>query len=109
MIGRIVTVVARQQRLDESILNAFQPSHSLREGWASMAQTDRQRWLRPMVTYEGVKFPIYLDDSTQIKLSVEQDDGNPVISVDKNGTVHALQEGKAVLIGEFAGMTDSAG
>jgi hypothetical protein len=69
-------------------------------------ETDRHKWLFPMVTYDGIKFPIYLDDSSQVKLSVEQDEGDPVISVDKNGTVQALQEGKAVLIGEFAGMTD---
>jgi hypothetical protein len=59
-----------------------------------------------MVTYEGVKFPIYLDDSSQIKLSVEQDEGNPVISVDKIGMVHALREGRAVLVGDFDGVID---
>jgi len=69
-------------------------------------ERDRQKFLRPMVTYEGVRFPIYLEDSSQIKLSVEQGEGNPVIRVDENGTVHALHEGTAVLIGEFAGMTD---
>ena len=84
----------------------------LNQGFSAMGmvldaeEADRQRWLFPMVTYDGVKFPIYLDDSSQIKLSVEQDMGSPVISVDKNGTVHALHEGKAVLIGEFAGRTD---
>jgi hypothetical protein len=84
----------------------------LNQGFSAMGmvidgeETDQQRWLSPMVTYRGVKFPIYLDDSSQIKLSVEQDEGNPVISVDKNGTVHALREGTAVLIGEYAGMTD---
>jgi hypothetical protein len=69
-------------------------------------EKDRQQILKPMVSHEMVKLPIYLDDSSQVKLSVEQDEGDPVISVDKNGTVQALQEGKAVLIGEFAGMTD---
>ena len=47
-------------------------------------EKDRQESLRPMVTYEGAKFPIYLDDSSQIKLTVEQDAGHPVIRVDKN-------------------------
>ena len=42
-----------------------------------------------MVTYEGVKFRIYLDDSSLIKLSVVQDEESPVVSVDENGTVHA--------------------
>jgi hypothetical protein len=67
---------------------------------------DRQQILRPMVTYEGVKFPIYLDDSSQIQLSVEQDEGNPVIRVDRDGTVHALREGTAVLVGNFDGVID---
>jgi hypothetical protein len=60
-------------------------------------EKDRQQILRPMVTYEGVKFPIYLEDSSQIQLSVEQDEGNPVVRVEKNGTVHALREGKGVI------------
>jgi hypothetical protein len=69
-------------------------------------ETDRQQPLRPMVTYEGVKFPIYLQDSSQIKLSLEQDEGNPVIRVDKSGMVHALREGKATIAGEFGGVID---
>jgi hypothetical protein len=69
-------------------------------------EKDRQRTLIPMVSYEGVNFPIYQEDSSQIKLSVEQEDGNPVIRVDKNGTVHALREGKAVLVGDFGGVID---
>lgn len=52
-------------------------------------EKDCQRLLRPMVTYEGVKFRIYLDDSSLIKLSVVQDEESPVVSVDENGTVHA--------------------
>jgi pimeloyl-ACP methyl ester carboxylesterase len=84
----------------------------LNQGFSAMRlvldddQTDRQKWLFPMVTYEGLKFPIYLDDSSQVKLSIEQNEGNPVISVDKNGMVHAIREGTAVLLGEFAGVTD---
>lgn len=69
-------------------------------------EQDRQQLLRPMVTYEGVQFPIYLDDSSRIKLSVEQNEGNPVIRVDKTGTVHALREGNAVLVGDFDGVKD---
>ena len=69
-------------------------------------EADRQRQIFPMATYKGLEFPIYLDDFSQIKLSVEQDEVNPVISVDTNGMIHALRDGEAVLIGEFAGMTD---
>ncbi len=66
-------------------------------------ERDRQLWLDPVVTYKDVKFPILLDDSTQIKLSVEQDEDDPVIRVDPNGLVHALREGKAVIVGDFDG------
>jgi hypothetical protein len=69
-------------------------------------EKDRQQLLRPTVTYENVKFQIYLEDSSQIKLSVEQDEGNPVIGVDKDGTVHALREGTAVVVGDFDGVED---
>jgi hypothetical protein len=47
-----------------------------------------------------------LDDLSQIKFSAEQDEDNPVIRVDGNGTVHALREGKAVLVGGFDGVVD---
>jgi len=70
------------------------------------AQKDHQHVLRPMVTYESVEAPIYLNDASQIKLSAEQDESNPVINVDKSGTVHALREGSAVLVGDFGGIMD---
>jgi hypothetical protein len=69
-------------------------------------EKDREQLLRPMVNYDGARFPIYLDDSSQIKLSVEQDEGNPVIRVDKDGMVHALNEGNAFLTGDFDGVID---
>jgi hypothetical protein len=65
-----------------------------------------QIWLRPTATYKGLQCPIYLENSPQIRLSIEQDDGNPVISVDKNGLIHALHEGKALIIGDFDGVKD---
>ena len=69
-------------------------------------EKDSQQLLKPMVWYKDVDFPIFLDDSSQINLSVEQDDGDPAIRVDKNGMVHALREGKAVLVGNFDGVQD---
>jgi hypothetical protein len=69
-------------------------------------EEDRQLWLPPQVTYENVRYPIFLNDSTQIKLSVEQDRDNPVIRVDQDGMVHALREGKAVIVGNFDGIID---
>ncbi|MGA3133186.1 MAG: hypothetical protein ABSD59_20495 [Terracidiphilus sp.] len=60
----------------------------------------------PIATYDGAKYPIRLKDSSQVALSIEQDAVNPVISVDKNGMVHALREGNAVLVGEYAGVKD---
>ena len=53
----------------------------LNQGFSAMGmiingeEADRQRQLFPMVTYQGVKLPIYLDDSSQIELSAEQDEG----------------------------------
>jgi hypothetical protein len=69
-------------------------------------EKDRQLWLQPVVAYKQVKYPILLEDSTQIKLSVEQDEDDPVLRVDPNGLVHALREGKAVIVGDFAGVID---
>ncbi len=55
-------------------------------------EKDRQFWLHPVVSYEDVPNQIDLNESTQIKLSVEPDEGDPVIRVDNNGMVHALRE-----------------
>jgi hypothetical protein len=66
----------------------------------------RTRLLMPVVTYETLEFPVDLDNVTQIKLSIEQDEGSPVISLDPDGTVHALQVGRAVLVGDFVGAID---
>lgn len=69
-------------------------------------EKDRQLWLKPVVTYKQLKYQILLEDSTQIKLSVEQDEDDPVLRVDPNGLVHALREGTAVIIGDFDGVID---
>jgi hypothetical protein len=69
-------------------------------------EEDRQMWMQPIVTYESLKFPVNLEDSTTIKLSVEQEESYPVVRVDKNGMVHALREGKAVIVGDFDGVID---
>ena len=53
-----------------------------------------------------MKFPILLDDLTTTKLSVEQNEDDPVIRVDPNGLVHALREGTAVIVGNFDGVID---
>jgi hypothetical protein len=82
------------------------------KGWGFAAlvlgdeEKDRQLWLQPVLTYKDVKFPILLDDSTQIKLSVEQDEDDPVLRVDPNGLVHGLREGRAVIVGDFDGAID---
>ncbi|MGA9671906.1 MAG: hypothetical protein WBQ94_22020 [Terracidiphilus sp.] len=70
------------------------------------AEADRQKTLIPVVSYEGVKYPIYLDDSSGIKFSLKQDEVNPVIQIDEHGRVHALREGTAVLEGDFDGLRD---
>ena len=65
-----------------------------------------QIWLYPQVTYADVPYPINLEDSTAVKLTVEQDDADPVIKVDPNGKVHALREGTAVIVADYAGVID---
>jgi hypothetical protein len=69
-------------------------------------EKERRLWLKPFVTYKQVKYPIQLEDSTQIKLSVEQDENDPVLRVDPNGLVHALHEGTAIIVGDFVGHID---
>ncbi len=69
-------------------------------------ERDRQKGLRPIVTYKDVQYPIHLDDLTMIKLSVEQDENDPVLRVDPNGMVHALREGTAIIVGNFDGAID---
>jgi hypothetical protein len=69
-------------------------------------EEDRRSWLSPEVQYKDLKYPIYLHDSSQIKLSVQQDKANPVIHVDRDGMVHALRKGNAVIIGDFDGVID---
>jgi len=58
----------------------------------------QEHWLVPVATYDAAKYPICSKDSSKIALSVEQDVSNPVISIDKDGMVHALRAGNAVLI-----------
>jgi hypothetical protein len=69
-------------------------------------KSDQERWLRPTVTYQRLPDLIYLDNSAEIKLSIEQEEDNPVISVNKYGVVHALREGKAVVNADFDGVKD---
>jgi pimeloyl-ACP methyl ester carboxylesterase len=67
---------------------------------------DGQHWLVPKLAYSGVKFPIRLQDSSQIKFSILQDANVPAISLDSNGLIHGLHPGIAIIKGDFAGMKD---
>jgi hypothetical protein len=69
-------------------------------------EKEREKDLRPVVTYKDVQFPIFLDDPTTIKYSVEQDDSDPILRVSPDGMVHALREGVAYVVGDFDGVTD---
>jgi hypothetical protein len=103
-----LNVVPSSKGLKKFFLNGWSDA----KGWGAMVlvledeEKDRQFWMRPVVTYERVKYPIYLEDSTQIKLSVEQNEDDPVIRVDPNGLVHAFREGNAVIVGDFDGVKD---
>ena len=65
---------------------------------------DGQRLLMPVLTYADVRFPIRLQDSSQIKFSIQQDSTNPAIGLDSNGLVHAIHAGAATITGDFAGI-----
>lgn len=67
---------------------------------------DRQSWLSPEVSYRQLEYPIYLEDSSQIKFTVQQAADKPVILLDPNGMVHGLRPGKATIIGDFDGVKD---
>jgi hypothetical protein len=45
-------------------------------------------------------------DLSEVRITVEQSERNPVISVDGDGKAHALRKGKVTITGEFAGMRD---
>ena len=68
---------------------------------------NRQVQLRPEIKYRG-QDPILGEDCQTIKLTVKQtgDEGSPIIQVDENGTIHALREGTAYVVGDFDGVED---
>lgn len=68
---------------------------------------DKQRWLEPEVYYTQLDYPIYLSSSSQIKFTVEQPEGDPVVRLDNNGMVHALRAGDAKIFADFDGIKDS--
>jgi hypothetical protein len=69
---------------------------------------DRQQALNPTVSYGGVgpAGDIYLHGIEHITVTVAQPESDPVIRIDKNGMIHALRIGKAIISGEFAGAKD---
>lgn len=69
---------------------------------------DSQMRLNPYVTYARFQYPIDIGTCEQIKISVEQpdDEGDPIVDVDKDCIVHAHREGKAYVVGDFDGVKD---
>ena len=57
--------------------------------------------------YEQLDYPIYLQDSQQIRFTIEQPEDRPIIRLDENGMIHALNPGSAKVVAEFAGAVDS--
>jgi len=85
----------------------------LNKGFHSLAlvledrDEDRQAFLSPVVHYETLARPIYLDSSEQLNLAIDQPENDPVIRVDANGLVHALRPGTATITGDFDGVRDA--
>lgn len=65
-----------------------------------------EQWLRPRVSYKGLKYPINLPDCSQVQLTVEQPPDDPIISVDRDGLIHGIKSGTAVIIGKFGNAED---
>jgi hypothetical protein len=99
----MLDVVPSSKGLKNFFLN--QGSHALPIVLEDKPQ-DRQRWLSPEVAYRQLEYPIYLEDSSKIKFTVQQPTGGPVILLDSNGMVHGLRPGKATIIGDFDGVRD---
>ena len=85
----------------------------LNKGFHSMAlvledrDQDREAFLSPVVEYDTLEWPIYLDNSQQLNLTVDQPEDDPVVQVDANGLVHALRPGSALITGDFDGLKDT--
>ena len=60
-------------------------------------ENDRRQALRTMITYESVRFPIYLDDSSETNRSVEQNEENPIMRVHEDGRVHGVAATSEIL------------
>ena len=97
-------VVPSQNRLEQFDLN---------KGFHTLAlvledrEEDRQASLSPVVQYETLKYPIYLNTADSLTLTIDQPEDDPVIQVDPSGLVHALRPGSAVITGDFDGVRDS--
>lgn len=106
-------LVDQQQKLNVVPSSKGIKQFSLTQGGHDIAmvledtEQNSQRSLTPTVSYQDLQYPISLDDASQSKLSVQQDEANPVIRVDSNGMVHALREGTAVITGNFDGAIDT--
>lgn len=88
-------------------------SFELNGGFKSLAlvledkEEDRQTFLTPQVEFDGLLYPVKLDGSDRLNVSVDQPLETPVIRVDAKGLVHALRPGTAVIIADFDGVKDS--
>ena len=104
----LLNVEPSQRRLESFELNGGFHSLALviddRDG---DRDEDREAFLAPVVRYETLRYPIYLEASEPLNLTVDQPEDDPVIRVDANGVVHALRPGKALITGDFDGVRDS--
>ncbi len=65
-----------------------------------------KRVLAPVIEVEGRENAIHLDGRT-VHYSIQQDEQSPVIRVDELGRIEALREGRAKIIGDYQGISDT--
>jgi hypothetical protein len=70
-------------------------------------EADRQASLSPQAYYSNLKYPVLLANMDGIRFNVVQSQTAPAIRLDRDGVVHGLRPGKAIINATFGGMKNS--
>jgi hypothetical protein len=91
----------------DRLMHLVLPGHELHERETQLPRQQFETgYLNPRLSYEGLKTPIIINGVVGLPITIEQPADNPVIRVDDDGTVHALNPGKAVIVCDIEGKTD---